>query len=370
VNKPTLTSANTVRLGLQRPGFGLDVDLQLPAQGITMLFGASGSGKTTLLRCVAGLDMPRTARLEIGGNVWHDTTSGVCQPAWKRAVGFVFQEASLLEHLDVRGNLEYGLKRALRGTDATRDARRALADAVELLGIGDLLTRRVHNLSGGERQRVAIARAMATQPQLLLLDEPMASLDVPRRQEIFPWLERLRDAVRLPMLYVTHSAHELARLADLVVVMEAGRAVSVGPATALFASDNAAGLLGEEPGALLVGQVSALDAPWHLAQVRFDGGSVWLRQGSLSVGMQVRIRVLARDVSIATEAPHHTSIQNLLPCTVLNCLPDAHPSQCIVYLQCGNSRLQARITARAAHQLMLAPGKPVWAQLKSVALLN
>jgi molybdate transport system ATP-binding protein len=364
-----LQANNTIQVALERPGFSLDIDLQLPARGITMLFGASGSGKTTLLRCVAGLEKPQSAHVQIGGTVWQDSASGRNLPTWKRPLGYVFQEASLLEHLNVQANLQYGLQRALAGA-AGAQARNQLANAIDLLGIGALLERQVQALSGGERQRVAIARAIATQPRLLLLDEPMASLDPARRQEIFPWLERLRDELHTPMLYVTHSTSELARLADTVVVMAGGRAVSVGAAADLFASDSAQHLLGEEPGVLLLGTVTALDAPWHLAQVSFEGGSVWLRQGALAVGKRVRLRVLARDVSIATAAPQQTSIQNLLPCTVVDCLPDSHPSQCIVRLRCGASDLQARITARAAHTLGLAPGTPVWAQLKSVALVE
>lgn len=365
----TSTATNTFRVVLHRSDFSLDVDLQLPARGISMVFGASGSGKTTLLRCVAGLESAQSAHVEVGEMVWQDTQAGINTPTWQRPLGYVFQEASLLEHLDVQANLQYGLRRSRTGGQDAQ-AGRQLADAIELLGIGALLNRRVQTLSGGERQRVAIARAIATQPRLLLLDEPMASLDPARRQEVLPWLERLRDELHTPMLYVTHSASEVARLADVVVVMAGGRAVSVGPAADLFASDSAQQLLGEEPGVLLLGTVNALDVPWQLAQVGFDGGSIWLRQGALTLGTQVRLRVLARDVSIATTAPQHTSIQNLLPCTVVSSMPDSHPSQCIVRLQCGSSVIQARITARAAHTLGLAPGMPVWAQLKSVALVD
>ena len=363
------TANNTFRVLLHRSGFSLDVDLQLPARGISMVFGASGSGKTTLLRCVAGLEVAQTARVQVGETVWQDTGAGINTPTWKRPLGYVFQEASLLEHLDVQANLQYGLRRTRAGGQDAQGIRQ-LADAIELLGIGALRNRRVQTLSGGERQRVAIARAIATRPRLLLLDEPLASLDPARRQEVLPWLERLRDELHTPMLYVTHSASEVARLADVVIVMAGGRTVSVGPATDLFASNSTQHLLGEEPGVLLLGTVTALDAPWHLAQVSFAGGSVWLRQGALTVGKQVRVRVLARDISIATTAPQHTSVQNLLPCTVVSCLPDSHPSQCIVHLQCGSSAMQARITARAAHTLGLAPGMPVWAQLKSVALAD
>ena len=202
-----------VRLRLPRADFELSVDLQLPARGITVLFGTSGSGKTSVLRSVAGLERAREARVVVAGEVWQDDAAGVFLPTHQRALGYVFQEASLLAHLDVQGNLRYGMKRT-----RSPQAAQTLQQAIELLGIGHLLERQVGQLSGGERQRVAIARALATAPKVLLLDEPLAALDLARRQEILPWLEALRDELSIPMLYVTHSADELARLADHLVL--------------------------------------------------------------------------------------------------------------------------------------------------------
>lgn len=368
------TASNTLQVHLQRSAFALQVDLSLPAQGIAVLYGASGSGKTSLLRSVAGLEQATSAFIQVGGSCWQDTARGICLPVWQRPLGFVFQEASLFDHLDVQGNLDYARKRSAAAVALTAppDASRlmSLADTIELLGIGGLLKRRTHQLSGGERQRVAIARALATQPQLLLLDEPLAALDAARKADILPWLERMRDELRIPMLYVTHSADEVARLANTVVVMNAGRATAVGPVAEVLAGDKGFALAGHDAAALLQGTVTVLDAQWHLAQVAFAGGSVWLRADALRVGQQVRVRVLARDVSISTEAPHNTSIQNLLPCTVIDLAPDAHPSQCMVRLQCGASVLLARITARSAHALGLQAGAGAWAQLKSVALVE
>ncbi len=214
-------TASHMRLRVPREGFLLDVDLPLPASGITVLFGASGSGKTTVLRCVAGLERAEQGRVQIGAELWQDETQRVFVPTWRRALGYVFQEASLFEHLTVQGNLQFGLKR-------TSAPAAGLVAAIELLGIGHLLARWPAQLSGGERQRVAIARALATQPRLLLLDEPLAALDAARKQEILPWLERLRDELKMPMLYVTHSADELARLADHLVVLEQGRVKTQG----------------------------------------------------------------------------------------------------------------------------------------------
>ena len=356
---------NHIRLSLVRPSFKLDADLVLPRRGIAVLFGPSGSGKTTLLRCVAGLERADGARVEIAGEIWQDDSRGIFLPTWRRPLGYVFQEASLFDHLDVRGNLAYGLRRAGPGETAM-----ALQATIELLGIGALLERRTHQLSGGERQRVAIARALATQPRLLLLDEPMAALDYARRQDILPWLERLRDELHIPMLYVTHTADEVARLADTLIVLDQGRIVAAGPVAQVLAGVDTPVVLGEDAGALLEGAVVERDGRWHLMRVGFTGGSLWLRDSGLAPGARVRLRVLARDVSLATQEPHATSIQNLLPCVVRAVVPDTHPSQALVQLACGESVLLARITARAADALDLAPGKPVWAQVKSAALVG
>ena len=390
---------STVCLSLARPDFLLQVDLRLPARGIAMLFGPSGSGKTTLLRCVAGLERGTDALVRIGGELWQDDSRRFFLEPWRRPLGYVFQEPSLFDHLDVRGNLAYAAQRAGAvepvsgkpagtmhlgqdlgtataagtGTVMGTGTRRATsqADVIELLGIGSLLTRRTHQLSGGERQRVAIARALATQPRILLLDEPLASLDHARRQEILPWLERLRDELHIPMLYVTHSADEVARLADTLIVLERGRVVAAGPVADVLARTDLPVLLGEDTGALLEGTVLQRDARWHLAQVGFAGGALWLRDTGAAPGQRVRMRVLARDVSIATREPHATSIQNVLPCVVDSVAPGAHPSQALVRLTIGSdSALLASITQRAVDTLGLTPGQPVWAQVKSVALVG
>ena len=361
-----MSDANRIRLALQRPGFTLDVDLALPPRGITVLFGPSGSGKTTVLRCVAGLERAR-GEVRVSGQAWQDDARGDFLPTSRRPLGYVFQEASLFPHLSVEGNLRYAQRRA-------RDANGAIAldRAVELLGIGGLLERSTADLSGGERQRVAIARALATQPALLLLDEPLASLDPARRREVLPWLEALRDELRIPMLYVTHSADEMARLADTVVLMEAGRAVASGPPGATLARLDLPLARDEDAGALLHGTVVEIDARWHLARMDFDGGSLWLRDDGLREGEQVRVRVLAREVSLAVEppAPGTASIQNVLACTVVGLQAGPHPSQALVALDCGGHRLLARITARAADSLGLTAGMPVFAQVKSVGLVR
>ncbi len=358
-------AAIRVRLHLPRPGFTLDVDLQLPPQGISVLFGASGSGKTTLLRCVAGLERARPGLVQIGSEAWQDEARGTFLPTWRRQLGYVFQEASLFEHLTVQDNLRFGLKRA-----PAPGAAQASAAAIELLGIAGLLARMPSQLSGGERQRVAIARALATQPRLLLLDEPLAALDAGRKQEILPWLERLRDELQTPMLYVTHSADELARLADHVVLLDQGRVVGAGPTAEMLSSLSQPVLRGEEVGAVLAARIAERDARWHLCRAEFEGGSLWLRDSGLPVGQAVRLRVLARDVSLLTELPRGSSIQNHLPCTIEAVAADAHPSQVLVRARVGASVLLARVTCRALHELALKAGDAAWLQLKSVALLR
>ena len=359
-----------LQIMMNRSAFKLDVNLQLPGQGITAIFGPSGSGKTTLLRAVAGLENNSQGRIQIGANIWQDTQQGIDLPTWQRSLGYVFQESSLLPHLSVTDNLNFGLKRALKSSDnAKTEAAKALQASIELLGIGSLLTRMPDQLSGGERQRVAIARAIAMQPQLLLMDEPLASLDVARRQEIFPWLSKLRDDLKMPMLYVTHSAEEVTRLADHLVVLDQGQVKAQGPVSAVLTQVVNPVVVGEDAGALIEGRIGEVDVQWHLSRVDFEGGSVWMRDAGLPVGKAVRIRILARDVSLATSEPQNTSIQNQLRGSIQSISPDAHPSQIMVVMKCGAEELMARVTKRAVDELALQVGQSVWAQVKSVALV-
>jgi molybdate transport system ATP-binding protein len=362
-----------VQLDLARANFDLSLDVQLPAHGITVVYGPSGCGKTTLLRCVAGLEPLARGVVRLGHEVWQDDAQhggkGVRLPTHQRALGYVFQEASLLDHLDVAGNLAYGHRRAEQGSRNPMSSA-VLQQATELLGIGHLLKRRSHELSGGERQRVAIARALVTQPRLLLLDEPLAALDHARRHDVLPWLEKLRDDLNIPMLYVTHAVDEVARLADTLLVMDQGRIQANGPVAEVLTQNHLPVVVGEDAGALLTGMVLHIDAPWHLAQVGFPGGALWVRDSGLTVGQTVRLRVLARDVSVTLHEATQTSIQNHLPCVVDAITPDAHPSQALLRLRCGDTVLLARVTARGVHDLGLRVGLSVWAQVKSVALVK
>ena len=359
-----------LQINIGRSAFQLSLDIQLPGQGITAIFGPSGSGKTTFLRAVAGLEKNPKGRIQIGTNIWQDTKQGIYLPTWQRPLGYVFQESSLLPHLSVTENLNFGLKRALKSaSSAQTEANKALQASIELLGIGGLLQRMPDELSGGERQRVAIARAIAMQPQLLLMDEPLASLDAARRQEIFPWLARLRDELKMPMLYVTHSAEEVTRLADHLLVLDRGQAKAQGPVNQVLTQVVNPVVVGEDTGALIAGHIGAVDAQWHLSRVDFEGGSVWMRDEGLTVGKTVRIRILARDVSLATSEPQNTSIQNQFRASIQSITPDPHPSQVMVVLKCGAEEVLARVTKRAVNELALQVGMPVWAQVKSVALV-
>lgn len=359
-----------LQINISRTAFKLDVDLQLPGQGISAVLGPSGSGKTTLLRAVAGLEKPLNGRIHIGASIWQDSQTGIFLPTWQRSLGYVFQESSLLPHLNVTENLNFGLKRALRSTGTKQSgATQSLNASIELLGIGHLLQRMPNELSGGERQRVAIARAIAMQPQLLLMDEPLASLDAARRQEIFPWLSKLRDELKMPMLYVTHSAEEVVRLADHLVVLDQGQVKAHGPLSAVLTQVVNPVVVGEDAGALIAGCIGEVDAKWHLSRVDFEGGCVWMRDAGLPVGRAVRIRILARDVSLATTEPQYTSIQNQLRGSIQSITPDAHPSQVMVVLKCGSEEVLARVTKRAVDELALQVGMLVWAQVKSVALV-
>ena len=351
--------SNHICLKLPRADFVLNVDLTLPATGITVLFGVSGSGKTSILRCVAGLERGNGV-VQIGSDIWQDSGRKLFRPTWKRPIGYVFQEASLFEHLNVQDNLEYGLRRSGKKHD-----RRPLDEAIELLGIGHFLQRRPQALSGGERQRVAIARALAAHPQLLLLDEPMASLDLARRHEILPWLERLRDQLAIPMLYVTHSADELSRLADHVVVMDKGQAIATGSVEDILTSTQYPALTGDEASAVLSGVVEEKEAQWHLAKVAVYGGVIWVRDDGFSIGQTIRLRIMARDVSLSTSRAAHTSIQNHLQATIEHIINDTHPAQKLVRLNCAGQALLARITSKAAHDLGLTTGSTVWAHVKA-----
>ncbi len=342
--------------------FVLDVAFTAPTRGITALFGPSGCGKTTLLRCVAGLQR-MVGRLAVGSEVWQDDAQGRFLRAHERPIGYVFQEASLFPHLSVRRNLEFGLART-----TPADRRVTFAEVADLLGVTDLLDRRPDGLSGGQRQRVAIARALLTSPRLLLMDEPLASLDRASRQEILPYLERLHDELAMPVLYVSHAADEVARLADHLVLLDAGRVRASGPLAALRARLDLASGAGNEADAIVECRVAAHDEAFHLTYLEFAGGRVSVPHHALPIGHAVRLRVLARDVSVTLAPQTGTSILNIFPAVVEE-LAEESAAQLLVRLSVAGTPVLARITRKSASVLALAPGKPAYVQVKAVALL-
>ncbi|MDO6388079.1 MULTISPECIES: molybdenum ABC transporter ATP-binding protein [unclassified Uliginosibacterium] len=345
-------------------GFTLDVDLQLPGRGVTVLFGHSGSGKTTLLRCVAGLEHAEQAHIALQGECWQDE-AGRFVPTWQRSLGYVFQEASLFPHLDVRGNLAFGMKRATGAVH--EDEIRAMAAR---FGIEHLLARKPDGLSGGERQRVAIARALLTRPRLLLMDEPLSALDAARKQEILPYLESLHDELDIPVLYVTHQIEEAARLADHLVLMEQGRVLASGPLGETLARLDLPLARDHDAGVVIEAQVLDHEPAWQLTRLGFAGGELFVSQRPLAAGSPVRVRIVARDISIALSGDNASSIQNRFPCTLSGIAPAEDPAQCLVGLDAAGVPLLARITRRSAEQLGLLVGQKVWAQVKAVALLD
>jgi molybdate transport system ATP-binding protein len=289
-------------------------------------------------------------------------------------VGYVFQEASLFEHLNVQGNLDYALQRQRARANPERQTAIDVSQVIELLGIGHLLQRTCHSLSGGERQRVAIARALASSPRMLLMDEPLAALDDGKKQEIMPWLEKLRRELTLPMVYVTHSMQEVMTLGDHLCVMAKGRLLAQGPLMDVMVRSEWVGSSADRACRMLQGQVKAIDVQWHLAQINCDGVELWVRNQSLQMGQSVRVLVNAQDVSLTLHAPEATSIQNHFAVEVESVQADDHPSQVLVYLRAtshdASQSLVARITARSAYEMSLAPGSRAWVQVKSVALVR
>jgi molybdate transport system ATP-binding protein len=354
-------------LRLPRGSFSLDVALTLPAHGVSALFGPSGCGKTTLLRCLAGLERAPGGRVVVDGLVWQDEALGIFVPPHRRAIGVVFQEASLFDHLSVRGNVEFGWKRV-----PAAQRRVSVQEAAAWAGIEPLMERAVGGLSGGERQRVAIARALAVSPKLLLMDEPLAALDAARKAEILPALEQLNSASGIPIVYVSHAIAEVARLADHVVLMDAGRVVASGAVAELLSRLDLPLPPGEDAGVVLRGEIGARDDAWQLARLDVPGAAFWTRDPGLAVGHRIRLRVLARDVSLSLAAQPGSSILNQVPVVVEEIGDDAHPSQALVRLrmQGGDAVLLARVTRRSVQALALARGTQVWAMVKSVALLD
>ena len=346
-----------------RSDFQLTVDCEIPASGITALFGRSGSGKTTLLRCVAGLEHAPHACVRFNDELWQHERRFL--PTYRRPLGYVFQESSLFAHLDVRGNLAYGLKRVPA-------ARRRISfdQAVQFMGLENLLAHRAHELSGGQRQRVAIARALLVSPQLLLLDEPLSNLDLASRAEILPQLERLHDQLSIPIVYVSHEISEVMRIADYIALLDAGRMQAFGPIDELLTRPDLPLAHMESAGSIFEGVIDEHDTHYHLSYVAIAAGRLAISLRAAPLGQRVRVRIDARDVSLALEPAHHSSITNILPGRVIDVTEDRDAAQRLVRIDVGGRPLLARITGRSVAQLCIVPGMALYAQVKSVALMD
>jgi molybdate transport system ATP-binding protein len=332
-------------------------------RGITALFGASGAGKTTVLKMIAGTNRPHTGRIVAGGRVLFDRAAGVDLAPSKRQVGFVFQDGRLFPHLSVRRNLDYARWAGRRA------AVRPFAEVAALLGLEHHLDRSPDTLSGGERQRVAIGRALLSDPAILILDEPLSSLDHARRGEIMPYLEAIREETSIPILYVSHEIDEIARLADTLVVMTGGKTIAAGPAPQVFGNPNVLPILGRErAGSLIEGIVTAIDAGFGLANVDAEGAALEIPADGLRVGQHVRLRIQANDVAIAATRPEDLSVRNIIRCQIDTISSDAGSPHCSIGLAIGSQRLQARITRKSLVELGLGVGGTVHALLKAVSV--
>jgi molybdate transport system ATP-binding protein len=345
---------------LRREAFGLDVEFLAPAPGVTALFGRSGAGKSTVVALFAGLLTPERGRLVVEGQVLFDSAAGVNVPTEERAIACVFQDARLFPHLDAHGNLRYGLHRVRNRPTPINEH-----EIVELLGLGPLLKRRVHQLSGGEKQRVSLGRALLAQPRLLLLDEPLASLDVARREEVLPYLERLRDEVRIPIVHVSHSFDEVLRLAEHVVLLDHGEVLASGSVSQICLEPALHAIVGEGVmGSVLEGNVVGYDADEGLATVKCDGLSLRVAVAA-APRERLRIFVPAGDVVIALEEVKDVSTRNVLPVEIARLEP--LEGSVLLHLRSGGRALLARVTHSAVRELRLADEVRCYALVKAVA---
>lgn len=346
------------------PGFALEVEQELTLERIVGLFGPSGSGKSTLLRIIAGFEKGARGRIDFDGECWQDTARNVFLPAWRRPVGFVFQDTRLFGHLDVAGNLRYAASRSTPGSGAIR-----FEDILTAFDLAELLPRRVDTLSGGERQRVAIARTLLTRPRILLLDEPLAALDTGRKSEILPYLESLPDRFGIPAIYVSHAIDEVARLCDRVVAIDRGRIVATGNTTDVL--NHLELRLSQSPlGLVTVIDATVVEQLRDLQLTRLDHGGqsfVVPTLTHLPLGGRVRLSIRASDVAIATEAPRGISVRNVLQGRLAAVEPQPGSAFATLQIDIGGTLLKSELTRHAVAELQLQAGMPVFALVKTAS---
>ncbi len=348
------------------PGLAMDIGIAAPSPGTTVLFGRSGAGKSSVIAALAGLLRPASARIVADGVVLADTEAGIWLPAERRRIGLVFQDARLFPHMNVENNLRYGLRRA---PIQDGQPRIGFTEIVALLNLGTLLARRPHTLSGGEKQRVAIGRALLSQPRLLAMDEPLASLDAQHKAEILPYLARLKTALALPILYVTHALDEVARLADTIVLIRAGKVLAQGPIGAMLARADLPLAEREDAAAVLSARIAAHDPARQLTTLRVAGRDFLAPLLAGPVGADIRMRIPAREVILATEPPRGISVHNIIPGTVRAVHIDpVHHAALVELALDGQAGLLARVTPDAVARLDLQTGRPVLALVKSMAI--
>ena len=347
---------------LQRENFIFDIDLQFPLSGVSAIFGPSGCGKTTFLRMLAGLEYCPSGQLTVGTEIWQNKHTYLA--THQRPIAYIFQQASLFQHLNVMDNLLYGQKRRKQKINSNQ-----LQDIIDLLDISLLLKRKPEHLSGGEQQRVAIARALASKPKLLLLDEPLSALDMARKQEILPYLEKLNQQFKIPMIYVSHSKNEIARLADHMILLEQGQVKARGPVNELLTRLDLKLAHSNDSETLIKAIIKHHDKEFSLTWLTFSGGQFAIAQNSLPIGSQARLQILARDVSITLKHQTQTSILNIFP-AIISEMSHEGQAQITLKLLLNKTTILARITRKSAVDLQLTPGKSVFAQIKTVALLR
>jgi molybdate transport system ATP-binding protein len=354
----------SVSLDKRRDGFALQVAFEAPTPGVVALFGRSGCGKSTTVDIIAGLLAADSGRVQLDGLTLLDTQAGVNVAAEERRIGYVFQDARLFPHLSVTSNLRYGLKRAKHV-----EQRIGFDEVVSLLGLSSLLERRPFQLSGGERQRVALGRALLSQPRLLLLDEPLASLDLARREEVLPYFEALRDRLSIPMVFVSHQFEEVLRLATHVVLLDGGKVVAQGSPGQVSLVPELRKIVGPEAvGAVLDGAITAIDAEGKLAELRVGKGILRVSARDVrSTGSVVRVQLLARDIILATEPPRGLSVRNAIEGVIEEISPD-DADAVLVRVDIGGEIVLSRVTTAAVEALQLQRGVRVWVLVKAVSM--
>lgn len=357
-----------VRARLQRESFLLDVDLRLPSSGVSALFGPSGSGKTSVLRCIAGLEPSCSADISLAGRCFQNKDTFL--PVHKRALAYVFQESNLFAHLTVRQNLNYAKKRVKRASpNSSNTIEHSEEELLAIFNIEHLLDLKAPLLSGGEAQRVAIVRALLSQPELLLLDEPLASLDEKHKQEILPYLEKIKTVFKRPIVYVSHSVAEISRLADYIAVINSGKVQRVGPAVKVLANLDFATHNADEIAVAIPAEIMRIDAQWQLADAVFQGGTICLPAGGLQLEQKLKIKISASDVSLCRAKPSGTSISNVFAARVIEIAESTRDAVAIVKLDVGGVVILAQLTRRSVHHLEIKIGDELWAQIKSVAFM-